>query len=279
MRNSTAGAVGTAILALVLAAGAPALAQQGAPANGEWPTYGGDLGGTKYSPLDQIDRSNFGDLEIAWRWLSADAFLSIDTPDGGEWWADSRLIFEELLRRDPDRWRDAQPPYITNLKATPLMVGGRLFINMPTSQAASIDAETGETLWVYNPKTYEEGTTTMTARWNQRGVAYWSDGPARAGRADPVRDRQRLSHLRRRQDRPALRRLRRRRLGRPDPRASRGPSAGSRDWLNALLYFGAVAAARSSATPSSRRRPSRPTTSRGRRPRAGCAASTCAPGA
>ena len=59
------------------------------------------------------------------------------------------------------------------------MVGGRLFINMPTSQAASIDAETGETLWVYNPKTYEEGTTTMTARWNQRGVAYWSDGPAR----------------------------------------------------------------------------------------------------
>ena len=34
------------------------------------------------------------------------------------------------------------------------MVGGRLFINMPTSQAASIDARTGETLWVYNPKTY-----------------------------------------------------------------------------------------------------------------------------
>ena len=69
-----------------------------------------------------------------------------------EWWADSRVIFEELLRRDPDRWRDAQPPYVTNLKATPLMVGGRLFINMPTSQAASIDAGTGETLWVYNPK-------------------------------------------------------------------------------------------------------------------------------
>ncbi|MYK87466.1 MAG: pyrroloquinoline quinone-dependent dehydrogenase [Acidobacteria bacterium] len=181
IRNSAASAVGTVTLALalVLAAGGPALAQRGAPANGEWPTYGGDLGGTKYSPLDQIDRTNFGDLEIAWRWLSADAFLSIDTPDGGEWWADSRLIFEELLRRDPDRWRDAQPPYITNLKATPLMVGGRLFINMPTSQAASIDAETGETLWVYNPKTYEEGTTTMTARWNQRGVAYWSDGPAR----------------------------------------------------------------------------------------------------
>ena len=33
-------------------------------ANGEWPTYGGDIGGTKYSPLDQIDRTNFADLEI-----------------------------------------------------------------------------------------------------------------------------------------------------------------------------------------------------------------------
>ena len=84
-----------------------------------------------------------------------------------------------MNRRDPDRWRDGLPPTITNFKATPLMVGGRLFINMPTSQVASIDAATGETLWVYNPKTYETGTTTMSARWNQRGVAYWSDGPER----------------------------------------------------------------------------------------------------
>ena len=34
-------------------------AQEGAPTNGEWPTYGGDLGGTKYSPLSQINRNNF----------------------------------------------------------------------------------------------------------------------------------------------------------------------------------------------------------------------------
>ena len=100
-------------------------------------------------------------------------------PDGGEWTADARLIFEELNRRDPDRWREGLPPTITNLKATPLMTGGRLFINMPTSAGAAIDARTGETLWVYNPKSYEEGTTTMSARWNQRGVAYWSDGPER----------------------------------------------------------------------------------------------------
>ena len=230
-----AAIVAAVAVAVVASAALPAAAQQGAPANGEWPTYGGDLGGSKYSPLTQIDRSNFDDLDIAWRWLSADAFLSIDTPGGGEWWAPADVIFEELLRRDPNRWRDAQPPYLTNLKATPLMVGGRLFINMPTSQIAAIDAVTGETLWVYNPKTYEEGTTTMTARWNQRGVAYWSDGPARenerifagtgnghlicvdAKTGEPCADFGDNGRID---------------LTEGIPRAARG----DRDWLNALLY-------------------------------------------
>ena len=44
----------------------PAAAQDGAP-GGEWPTYGGDLGHTRYAALDQIDAGNFGDLELAWR--------------------------------------------------------------------------------------------------------------------------------------------------------------------------------------------------------------------
>ena len=56
------------------------------------------------------------------------------------------------------------------------MVGGRMYINTPSSIGAAIDAKTGKTLWVYNPKSYEAGTTTMSARWNQRGVAYWTDG-------------------------------------------------------------------------------------------------------
>jgi len=212
--------------------GAPAGAQQGAPANGEWPTYGGDLGGTKYSPLDQIDATNFGLLELAWRWQSADAFLSKTTADGGEWWTRSDVIFDALNQDDPDRWRDGQAPYTNNLKATPLMVGGRLFLNLPTSVGAAVDAATGETLWVYNPKTYEEGTTTMSARWNQRGVAYWSDGEAErifwgtgngflicveaaSGRpCDDFGENGRLD------------------LMRDLPRATRG----DRDWLNALLY-------------------------------------------
>ena len=35
--------------------------------DGEWPTYGGDLGSRRYSPLSQVDASNFNKLEIAWR--------------------------------------------------------------------------------------------------------------------------------------------------------------------------------------------------------------------
>ena len=220
------------MLAAAVVAAPMAAAQQGAPANGEWPTYGGDLGSTKYSPLDQIDAGNFGGLEIAWRWQSADAWVSMTTPGGGEWRARSDVVFEALDRDDPGRWRDRQPPYTNNLKATPLMVGGRLFLNMPTSQGAAVDAATGETLWVYNPKTYEAGTTTMTARWNQRGVAYWTDGSAErifwgtsngfllcveAATGRPCADFGEDGRVD---------------LTRGIPRATRG----DRDWLNALLY-------------------------------------------
>ncbi|HEV8318389.1 MAG TPA: PQQ-binding-like beta-propeller repeat protein [Vicinamibacterales bacterium] len=207
-------------------------AQRGAPTTGEWRTYGGDLGNTKYSPLDQINASNFGTLKVAWRWTSADAFLSKTVPGGGELWTSSRFIFEQLQRENPKRWRDNEPPYVSNFKATPLMVGGRIYLNMPTSAGAAIDARTGRTIWVYNPKSYEAGTTTMSARWNQRGVAYWTDGKEQRifwGTGDgyllaldaitghPVEsfgDRGRVDLM------TGL------------PRATRG----SRDWLNALTY-------------------------------------------
>ena len=149
-------------------------AQPGAP-NGEWPTYGGDLYSSKYAPLDRINKDNVGELEVVWRWVTADARLSVTTPSG-EWFASSREIFNELQRRDPNRWRGGLPPRLGSLKATPLMVGGVLYLNTPLYQAAAIDAATGETIWVHNPKSYEAGTPTMTLQWNARGVARWSDG-------------------------------------------------------------------------------------------------------
>ena len=144
--------------------------------NGEWRSYAGDIRGTKYSPLDQIDGSNFSDLEIAWEWLSVDNAVSRSTPGGGEWWAPLSTIVDSLVTDTPDLYRTSQPPIASRLQATPLMVGGVLYFNTPLSQGVAVDAVTGQTLWVFNPKSYEDGTPTMSAPWSQRGVAYWTDG-------------------------------------------------------------------------------------------------------
>jgi quinoprotein glucose dehydrogenase len=165
------------IVAVVLATAASLNGQPSAlPHIGEWPTYGGDLANSKYSPLEQITAKNFSSLKIAWRMRSPDGFLSMTLPDGTEWHADSKTIFDELNRLDPKRWRDGQPPFVQNYKATPLMIGGTLYVNTPASVAAAYDARTGAVKWIYNPRSYEAGTTTMSLRWNQRGVAYWRGG-------------------------------------------------------------------------------------------------------
>src|SRR5690349_24265047 len=58
----------TGMLAIgLVGAMAIGLSAQRGTTNGEWPTYGGDLGNTKYAPLDQITAANFNTLEVAWR--------------------------------------------------------------------------------------------------------------------------------------------------------------------------------------------------------------------
>ena len=152
-----------------------ALAQQGAT-DGEWHSYAADKGSSKYSPLDQITTDNFSSLEVAWRWKSADAFLSKTTADGGEWYSTLSNIVADLEAETPGLYRKQNTPRISSMQATPLMIDGVLYLNTALSQGAAIDAGTGETRWVYNPKSYEEGTTSMTVTWRQRGLAYWSDG-------------------------------------------------------------------------------------------------------
>ena len=144
--------------------------------NGEWRSYAGDIGGKKYSPLGQIDASNFADLELVWEWTSVDNFVSKTTPGGSEWWAPLPDIVDALVEDTPNLYRVGHPPNPTGFQATPLMVGGVLYFNTPLSQGVAVDATTGATLWVFNPKSYEEGTTPMTGTWRQRGVAYWTDG-------------------------------------------------------------------------------------------------------
>ena len=151
-RHAGLVALTIAVSAALVLAGQPAAAQYGA-VDGEWRSYAGDNGSTKYSPLDQIDASNFSDLRIAWRWQSVDGNVDL----------------ESLPRRADDR-----PISLRGLQATPLMIDGVLYLTTALYQAAAVDAGTGETVWVHDPQAYEGGDPTHAYR--SRGLAYWSDG-------------------------------------------------------------------------------------------------------
>ncbi len=68
------------LLATVLCA-LPVVAQTGAQ-DGQWRSYGGDDGSTKYAALDQIDADNVDRLQVAWRWTSPDGTVAFDNPRG-----------------------------------------------------------------------------------------------------------------------------------------------------------------------------------------------------
>lgn len=110
--------------------------------NGEWPTYGGDLGNTRYAPLDQINASNFNRLQLAW---------SFKTDNLG-------------------------PRPENNLEGTPLMVKGVLYSTAGTRRAVvALDAATGELLWVHSENEGQRGTV-APRQLSGRGLAYWTNG-------------------------------------------------------------------------------------------------------
>ena len=114
--------------------------------HGEWPTYGGDLASTRYSPLDQIDRNNFSKLEVAWR-FKTDAL-------------------------------GPRPEY--NLQSTPLMVGGVVYSTGGTRRAVvALDAATGEMLWMHSLNEGKTGRIGTAAVVGARAVG---TGPTAARR-------------------------------------------------------------------------------------------------
>jgi quinoprotein glucose dehydrogenase len=118
--------------------------------HGEWPAYAGTNAAARYSPLDQIDRSNASKLHVAWRWISPDQAIKARNPQVG-----------------PTRANES----------TPVMVGGTLYTSTSLSQVAAIDAATGRTRWVFDPKVYENGLgIPANDGWLHRGVAYWRSG-------------------------------------------------------------------------------------------------------
>ena len=189
-------------------------------ATGEWPTYGADLASTKYSPIDQLTPQNFSSLRVAWRAPSPDGVLTMTMPGGGEWTSDARAVFAELSRLDPPRWRDGQPPIIGNFKATPLMVGGTLYLNTPLSIGAALDAATGRTKWVVQPaqlRVRHDDDEPAVEPAGRGLLAGWR----RRGRTHLLGDGRRLSDCRGREDGPPGGGLWRQRARGPDG----GPAA------------------------------------------------------
>jgi quinoprotein glucose dehydrogenase len=119
----------------------PALAQSGAK-DGEWRSWGGDSGNTRYSPLDQIDATNFSKLEVAWRFKT-----------------------------------DSLGPYPEyQYQSTPLMIHRRIYSTAGSRRdVVCLDAATGEMIWMHSEN---EGARADAAprRLSGRGLAYWTDG-------------------------------------------------------------------------------------------------------
>jgi quinoprotein glucose dehydrogenase len=134
-------ALAAALAAASLAAGC------GKPASAvEWPYYGGDQGGTKYSPLAEITADTVSRLHVVWQWKTGEAPLT------------------EFGTR-PGAFED-----------TPLMIDDVLYVITPYNRVVALSAETGAEIWAYDPKSYVDGQPANGTGYVHRGVAAWRDG-------------------------------------------------------------------------------------------------------
>jgi quinoprotein glucose dehydrogenase len=111
----------------------------------DWPTYGGDAGGRKYSSASQVTADNVSDLETAWTFHTGE-------------------LGENLARGDK-----------LTFEATPILIGRTLYFSTATAIVFAVDAATGHERWRYDPKV---NRGVRYSEMSSRGVSYWAD-PAR----------------------------------------------------------------------------------------------------
>src|SRR5262249_26638674 len=112
----------------------------------EWPVYGGDAGGSRYSRLNEINKTNVSQLKLAWTYRTG------DVSDGSEY------------------------PVRSAFEATPLMIGGVLYVVTVFDRLVALEAETGKELWAFDPKLDK---TRSQMLFSSRGAAFWTDGKQR----------------------------------------------------------------------------------------------------
>ena len=117
------------------------------PAQTDWPRYGHDPGGQRYSPLAQITPENVSKLKPAWTWDPAESTLSFET--------------------------------------TPLVVGNVMFVSTPRERVVALDADTGKELWSFDTKVTAPSTHRGVSYWPGDGKSN-AHNPARviAGTSD-----------------------------------------------------------------------------------------------
>src|SRR5262245_18199259 len=111
----------------------------------DWPYYGGDQGGAKYSPLADVNTTNVAKLARAWEWSTGEKNL-------------------EAYGTRPG-----------NFQTTPIMIDNVLYFSTPYNRVVALNAETGAELWSYDPKPYEDGQPPNGTGFVHRGVAAWRD--------------------------------------------------------------------------------------------------------
>ncbi len=119
------------------------IAQTASAKDTTWPTYGNDAGGTRYSQLDQINRTNVTNLKEVWRFHTGD--VATTKP---------KSAFE----------------------ATPLMVNDHLYLCTPFNRVLALDPGTGAQKWQYDPQI--DKTYSLEGALKCRGVAYWEEKAA-----------------------------------------------------------------------------------------------------
>ena len=113
-------------------------------ADGDWPMYGRDLAGTKFSPLKQVSADNVSRLQPAWNLT----LVERPAPVPGQ-----------------GRGRGAgAPEIVSNPEVTPIVVNGVMYLLAAGNQIMALDAATGKEIWRF---AIPDGDSTG------RGLAYW----------------------------------------------------------------------------------------------------------
>jgi quinoprotein glucose dehydrogenase len=102
----------------------------------DWRVTGGEPGNTRYSSLDQINRSNVAQLRLAWTYHTGDL-----TPDGH-----------------------------SEIQATPIIIDGVLYTTTPSLAVIALRADSGSLVWKFDPFANREREKHVN-----RGVVYWAD--------------------------------------------------------------------------------------------------------